>query len=89
MMSLNKARQEVVEANGVGIGSSGRSGEQGGFLSTMASKIDATMSETNGSGEVSATMVSSDMDGKRYVNAYPGQEGGFLAPSHLRSGWQR
>jgi hypothetical protein len=55
---MGKAHQEELEAGGVGSG--GRSGEQGRILSTMASNISATMSGTNGGGEVNATMVSGE-----------------------------
>lgn len=78
-----KARQEVAEAGGVG-GGGGKPGEEGGFLSAMASKIGATMSGTNGrsGGEViSATMASEGEEGKMdgNGNGEPGEEGGFLS----------
>ncbi|XP_066384395.1 uncharacterized protein [Miscanthus floridulus] len=82
-----KARQEVVEAGGVG---GGKPGEEGGFLSAMASKIGATMSGTNGGsgGEVSATVASDGEEGKRdgNGNGEPGEEGGFLSAMASRIG---
>ncbi|TKV96644.1 hypothetical protein SEVIR_9G442300v4 [Setaria viridis] len=75
-----KAHQEEAAAAGAGGGGGGEPAQDGGFLSAMASKINATMSGTNGSGgEANAAAASDGQALKRDGSGEPGDEDGFLS----------